>query len=104
VRLMSASLAKAPRRRSDLLVRAVEGETVILDRARGLIHRLNGSASLIWDRCNGEREVADIAASVQAAFHVNLKSAEQGVRTAIQRLAQLGLLDDADERAGHSSS
>jgi hypothetical protein len=89
--------SQAPRQRPGLLVRVVDGETVVLDRIQGLIHRLNGSASLIWDRCNGERGLSEMVAAVASAFHVDLETAERGVTAAVRRLAELGLLDGGDD-------
>src|SRR5262245_13702295 len=92
----------APRERPGLLVRVVDGETVVLDRAQGLIHRLNGSASLIWERCNGERGLLEVAAAVASAFHVDLETAERDVTAAIQQLAELGLLNGTDATTAES--
>lgn len=96
------SMPRAPRQRPGLLVRVVDGETVVLDRAKGLIHRLNGSASVIWDRCNGERGLSEMAVTVASAFHVDLETAERGVTVAIQQLGELGLLDAGDVITGAS--
>ena len=94
----------APRERPGLLVRVVDGETVLLDRAQGLIHRLNGTASLIWERCNGERGVGEVAAAVASAFHVDLETAERDVTAAVQQLAALGLLNGTDVTAAESGN
>lgn len=96
--------SQAPRQRPGLLVRVVDGETVVLDRIQGLIHRLNGSASLIWERCNGDGSMSEIAAAVTSAFHVDFKTAELGVMAAVQRLAELRLLDDVDLIAGDTGN
>lgn len=83
----------APRRRFDLLVRVVEGETVVLDRSRGLIHQLNGTASLIWDRCNGDQDPSQIAAAVVGTFEVDFETARQDVARILRKLSELGLLE-----------
>lgn len=47
-----------PTRRSNVYVRVVEGEVVMLDRQAGLIHQLNHTASHIWGLCDGQRTLA----------------------------------------------
>jgi hypothetical protein len=84
---------RGPRQRADLLVRVVDGETVVLDRGRGLVHQLNATASLIWDRCTGERGAAEIAADLVGAFHLDMETARRDVRVAVQRFTELGLLE-----------
>ncbi len=42
-----------PQRRSDIIYRTIEGETVILNRNEGRLHQLNPTASFIWNCCDG---------------------------------------------------
>jgi predicted deacylase len=87
----------------DLLVRVVDQEVLVLDRVRGLIHRLNGTASVIWSRCDGNREVRQIAAEVAAAFDVDLETARRDATAAVRRLEELGLLDASGETPGQAA-
>src|SRR6266403_360370 len=70
-----------PKRRVDVNVRMVDGEVVVLDRQSDLIHQLNHTASYIWDRCDGQSTVAEIANQLAAAFHVDADTAVQDVAT-----------------------
>jgi hypothetical protein len=100
--LSLASSEGRPRHRRDLIVRVVDGEALVLDRVRGLIHRLNGTASLIWRQCNGDRDVLEISADVAAAFDVDVDTARKDVTAALRRFGDLGLLDDSNGTAGHT--
>jgi hypothetical protein len=82
-----------PKRRVDVNVRMVDGEVVVLDRQSDLIHQLNHTASYIWDRCDGQSTVAEIANQLAAAFHVDAHTAGQDVATTIRQLHSLGLLE-----------
>jgi hypothetical protein len=82
-----------PKRRSDVRVRDVEGDTVVLDRAAERIHRLNATASFIWHRCDGRRTVRDIADELAGSFDVEPEAANEAVVAAVDQLDQLGLLD-----------
>ena len=82
-----------PKRRVDVNVRMVDGEVVVLDRQSDLIHQLNHTASYIWDRCDGQSTVAEIANQLAAAFHVDVHTAVQDVATTIRQLHSLGLLE-----------
>jgi hypothetical protein len=42
--LSHASRLRAAAPRADVLVREIDGDVVILDRTRGLVHQLNGTA------------------------------------------------------------
>jgi len=85
----------SPKQRSDISIRTIEGQTLILDRAAEQIHRLNPTASLIWARCDGHRTISEIAEELTGSFDVDLETACEAVHTTLHRLDELGLLDHA---------
>ena len=88
-----------PNRRSDLRARAVEGEALILDRQRQLVHHVNQTARFIWDRCDGEHMVLHIASELARVFDVDLTTAERDVAAAIRQLEAAGLVETRTEGA-----
>lgn len=86
-----------PKRQPDVNVRAVEGEIVILDRQKGLIHQLNRTASYIWDRCDGKSTVAELSNQVAEVFDVDLQTAAKDVAATVWQLRRLNLLDPGQE-------
>jgi len=85
----------SPKQRSDISIRTIEGQTLILDRAAEQIHRLNPTASLIWARCDGHRTISEIAEELAGFFDVDLETACEAVHTTLRQLDELGLLDHA---------
>jgi PqqD family protein of HPr-rel-A system len=85
-------VAKTPR--PDLTTCTVDGEVVILDRAAGLVHHLNATASQIWRSCEDARSVNDIAARVAACFEGEPDVVRQDVMRTLADLERLGLLVD----------
>src|SRR5919106_5259514 len=83
-----------PRRRADVKSLLVEGEMVILDRAQGLVHQLNRTASYIWERCDGQYTPYEIAAQLCQTFEVNQEAAIGDVVAVIQQLQKLGLIEN----------
>jgi hypothetical protein len=81
-------------RRPDLLTCAVDGEVVILDRAAGLVHQLNPTASHIWGACDGGHEVDEIAAGVAASFEGAPETVFNDVIRTLADFERLGLLVD----------
>jgi hypothetical protein len=88
--------AEYPKRRIDVNVRILDGEVVVLDRQAGLIHQLNQTASYIWDRCDGQSTVAEIANQLAAAFDVDVNTAVHDVTTALMQLQRLGLIESSN--------
>ena len=82
-----------PMRRSDLSVRFIEGETVILDRHRKLIHQLNETASYIWERCDGRSTVAEVARELAGAFRIDVDSAARDTASVVRELERMGLIN-----------
>jgi len=82
-----------PKRRGDLNARLVDGEMVVLDRHAERIHQLNSTARFIWDHCDGDRSVAQIADGMMEAFEVDGATAARDVADTVRQFAELGLLD-----------
>lgn len=82
-----------PTRRSDVSVRMIEGETVILDRHSELIHQLNQTASYIWERCDGRSTVAEIALEFAGDFRIDADSAAEDTASVVRELERLGLIN-----------
>lgn len=85
--------AYCPKRRSDVRVRHVEGESVILDRQTGRIHQLNRTASYLWERCDGHATLEDLCAHLLQAFDVEAQTAAADVAAIVRQLQTLHLLD-----------
>jgi len=77
--------------RTDLLVRVVEGETVILDREADLIHTLNPTASFIWDALQRKMSVQDIVKSLVESFEVDSAMATADVNAVLNSFRDLRL-------------
>ena len=82
-----------PLKRSDLNVRLVDGETLILDPKAGLVHQLNQAANLVWEHCDGQSSIAKIADHLLQLYEVDPKTAVNDVTEAVGRLRELGLLE-----------
>jgi hypothetical protein len=81
-----------PRARPDLTARAVDGETVLLDRERGRVHQFNRTATFIWSRLDGRNSPQELAAALADAFEVGPETAGRDVEALLARFAALGLL------------
>jgi len=90
-----------PQRRLDLLCRIVEGETVILNRAGGVLHRLNPIATLIWECCDGTLAVDDIVARITNTYDVDFMTCRNDVNETILRLESLSLLARKNGESGN---
>jgi hypothetical protein len=80
--------------RNGLVVREVEGETVILDRSAGHLHTLNATASFIWHLMDANKTAKDIAREISQAFDIETGVAERDVATVIENLKDLQLVQE----------
>lgn len=81
-----------PEQRPGLIVRDLDEEKLILDLTDERIHRLNVTASFIWNLCDGEKSSDDIVAEVVTAFDVPHETAVQDVERTIKELQESRLI------------
>jgi hypothetical protein len=79
-------------RRSDLLCRIIQGEAVILNGEAGVLHRLNSTASFIWECCDGTSSVDDIVARLANAYDIDSRTCQKDVSEIVLKLESLNLL------------
>jgi hypothetical protein len=84
-----------PRKRSDLETRTVDDEVIVLDTSGHRVHRLNGSASLIWECCDGRNSIPEIVARLAAAYELSESAVLKDVHTALAEFDRLGLMADS---------
>jgi hypothetical protein len=92
-----------PQRRSELLVERAGLEVLIYSASQaappagagGAVHALNPTAALIWDLCDGARNLAEIESAVRLAFSVPAeRDLAADVRATIAEFQVKGLLLD----------
>ncbi len=74
--------------------REVDGETLVLDARTDLIHRLNPTASFIWQRSQSGAGSQQIAAALADSYEVELHAVARDVDTTLARLRELDLVAD----------
>jgi hypothetical protein len=95
--MMDDGTSSSPRSRSGgLVIREVEGETLIYNMHRNTAHCLNGIAGSIWKRCDGTNSVESIRSSIQR--ETALPVSEEMVWKALAELEREGLLEDVIHR------
>lgn len=82
-----------PRRREGVLSTMADDDMLLLDRHRGLIHRLNHTAGFIWSRCDGATGLSDVAAEMAQVFEVDAASAARDVTAVVEQLTAVGVLE-----------
>jgi hypothetical protein len=86
-----------PRKRDEgLVVRKLEGDTLVYDRQRHQAHCLNRAAALVWHHCDGATSVADLASLLHK--HLKIPAEDTMVWLALDRLARANLLAERIER------
>jgi hypothetical protein len=78
--------AWAPRRRPGVLVGQAEGQTVLLRPDDGSYYALKDVGSRIWELCDGERSIDQIADAISAEFDAPLEMIRADVRDLLTEL------------------
>lgn len=81
-----------PSRRANLTTRNVDGELIIVDREAQKVHRLNGTATFVWNECDGKTTPAEMAARLAQDHGIDAEAILPDVTAAIASFRELGLL------------
>ena len=69
------------------------GDTIVVIKEDGLSsHTLNKTASFIWELCDGNLEINEIAEKLHERFDVSLKNAQNDVYNTIEELTMAGIV------------
>lgn len=78
-------------RQASLVVKEVEGETLVYDLETDEAHCLNNTAAEVWKYCDGRTTVAEIAERLTKSAHVDVD--ERVIWLALEQLEKFKLLD-----------
>lgn len=82
----------------DLLVRVIDGEVVILDRANEKIHQLNLTASTVWNKLCRLKDPVRVAEELSREADISLERATEDVTALIEQLESAGLFEATEQR------
>jgi len=84
----------------DIIWRRIEDETVVIKDDGLVTHVMNKTAAFIWEMCDGKSGIDEITESLCERFDVSFQEARTDVREIIEKLTQLGLIDQVEETTG----
>ncbi len=83
-----------PCRRDDLLYRAFEDESIVLNPDANTVHSLNTTATVVWNNCDGKQNLQDITGKIVEKFDVSEAHAREDVWKLINSFRELHLLKE----------
>ena len=89
--------ASNPIRNPDILRQEACKETLLYSPAGRAVHVLNPTARTIWEQCDGQHSIGDIAQALREQFATAPEHDLEGdVRRTLQAFAEKGLLQETD--------
>jgi hypothetical protein len=79
-------------RPQELSTQSVGQELLILDRGIGMIHRLNETAALIWQKCQAGSSPREVARFLAETYEVEEEAAVRDVSSTLEQLQALNLV------------
>ena len=81
-----------PTKMDHLIQHDLDDEVLVYDPVVDRTHRLNVSATRIWELCDGTRSLEDIARVLTEQFEVEFETALQDARAVLEQLKEEQLL------------
>ena len=86
-------------RKENLIIKELDDETLVYDRENDQAHCLNSTAARVWQLCNGQRSLTEIAQFL--AEQTETKADDRIVWLALDQLQKFNLLDVAAQAPVH---
>ena len=80
------------RQNKDIAWRAIEGEAVVFDTARGMMRQLNPLATELWQELENDRSVDELVAFVTSRYDVDAPRARADVESFLASLTERSLV------------
>jgi hypothetical protein len=85
-------------RTESLIVKEVDGETLVYDLTTDKAHCLNDTAARVWKNCDGRKTVSEISETLSAESNTDVK--DEVVWLALDQLEKFKLLAETPARPG----
>ena len=72
--------------------RIIDGQAVIMTLGDNTLHTLNGVGSRIWELCDGEKTLRDIADVIHEEYMIDYENALADCETFVQVMKSKGML------------
>jgi hypothetical protein len=86
-------MERFPIKSQDTAHRQLADEAIVVNFASSFFYNLNPVGAHIWERCDGQHNVAQIAGELAVEFEVSLEEATRDCREFIDGLVAEGLLE-----------
>jgi hypothetical protein len=94
---LSVELEYVPRKCSDVLELDMGDGVIIYSRESDLVHHLNFSAGLVWQLCEGNASVEELARDFAVAYRLELNKVRSELAVVVAEFDTLGLVTDSRE-------
>ena len=92
---------KPSARRTGIVVKKLNNETLIYDTERHEAHCLNDNAAMIWEHCDGNRSIKDLGGLLTQGQNVTEDQKDQIVWIALDQLESAHLLEQPVAKPVH---
>lgn len=92
------TLSYKPRQKPDFRLEEIDGELLLYHPTSTTIMYCNPSASVIWQLCDGERTIEEIAMLLAAAFAQNLETITADVESTLDSFCKHKAIEMLDEQ------
>jgi len=82
-----------PRRRARVVEEQLDEEMLLVNPVNGQLHRLNATASDVWNACDGRATIRMVAERLTDAYEVGFDDAQDHVEQLVAWFAESGLLE-----------
>lgn len=82
-----------PRRKTAIMDRVLDGETVLFNVSTNKLHSLNITASFIWQHCTGANTVNRLGELLGQSFSVTVEQAQADLQALLAGMYREGLIE-----------